>query len=422
VSSSASQLSFSADWKQEVNRRIAAHRRRRGAADGDETALDGATTLGSPDANGRGARAAARVAARYAKAPSYNEAGAVRAAEAASAAALEAEAAAQSLLAGLESVSEIEAEPASLQIVPPVPINESPEAAEHTLAIRWDVDFPVRAPEAGQGQELREFSALETTVEKWREAAFPSSGARTPEEIEVVEPARSIPANLIEFPRELVATRKMRPRIVEGAYGAQLAPGEQLSIFEVDPAVVSIQAGPETAAAGAAGGIWVTPEWSAIELGPEPILEPLPEPAVAERPALKLELAPLNRRLMAVVVDTALVVAVCVVVAFYTARGLTVFPGIRAIEVGAAAALVAVAAVYQTLFFTLARATPGMRFAGLSLSTFTGQLPTRGERCTRLTALLLSVLPLGIGIAWSIFDEDHLCWHDRLSLTYLRRG
>ena len=63
-----------------------------------------------------------------------------------------------------------------------------------------------------------------------------------------------------------------------------------------------------------------------------------------------------------------------------------------------------------------------MRFAGLCLSNFSGQLPTRAERCTRLTALLLSVLPVGIGIAWAIFDEDHLCWHDRLSLTYMRRS
>jgi len=30
------------------------------------------------------------------------------------------------------------------------------------------------------------------------------------------------------------------------------------------------------------------------------------------------------------------------------------------------------------------------------------------------------VLPVAIGVAWAIFDEDHLCWHDRLSLTYMR--
>ena len=244
--SSASQLSFSPDWKQEVNRRIAAHRRRKCAPDGE--AVSAGAVHGSRGADGRGASAAARVAARYAKAPGYNEmlAGAVRAAEACSAAAVEAQAAAQSLLEGLEFVSEIAAEPAGLHAVPPL-LSEAPEAAGNSsLAVRWDVDFPVRAPEAEQGHEMHGLSALETTLEKWREAAFPASVARTPEEIETVEPARPIHANLIEFPRELVATRKMRPRIAEGAYGAQLAPGEQLSIFEVDPYPCFHPAGPAT--------------------------------------------------------------------------------------------------------------------------------------------------------------------------------
>jgi uncharacterized RDD family membrane protein YckC len=29
-------------------------------------------------------------------------------------------------------------------------------------------------------------------------------------------------------------------------------------------------------------------------------------------------------------------------------------------------------------------------------------------------------LPVGVGMLWSIFDEDRLSWHDRLSGTYLR--
>jgi hypothetical protein len=27
---------------------------------------------------------------------------------------------------------------------------------------------------------------------------------------------------------------------------------------------------------------------------------------------------------------------------------------------------------------------------------------------------------VGVGVLWSMFDEDHLSWHDRLSGTYLR--
>jgi hypothetical protein len=35
-------------------------------------------------------------------------------------------------------------------------------------------------------------------------------------------------------------------------------------------------------------------------------------------------------------------------------------------------------------------------------------------------ALLLSLVPVELGIAWALFDEDHLCWLGRLSRTCLR--
>jgi len=62
-----------------------------------------------------------------------------------------------------------------------------------------------------------------------------------------------------------------------------------------------------------------------------------------------------------------------------------------------------------------------MRYAYISLCTFDDHSPTLAQRCGRLGALLLSVAPLGLGVAWVIFDEDHLSWHDRLSRTYLRK-
>src|ERR1039458_10232479 len=110
LSTSANQVGSAPAWKQEVNRRLAAHKRRMGTSAEPETPLEGQHNAGS-----RGAEVAARVAARYAQAPSYNEmlAGearaAVRAAEAVSRAALEAQAAAESVLAQLEAASEAEA-------------------------------------------------------------------------------------------------------------------------------------------------------------------------------------------------------------------------------------------------------------------------------------------------------------------------
>jgi len=90
-----------------VARRVAEHKVRTVAAtNGAQANGDGRHA-----ASARAAEAAARVAARYAKAPSYSEMladearAAVRAAEAASKAALEAQAAAESVLAGLEAAS-----------------------------------------------------------------------------------------------------------------------------------------------------------------------------------------------------------------------------------------------------------------------------------------------------------------------------
>ena len=70
---------------------------------------------------------------------------------------------------------------------------------------------------------------------------------------------------------------------------------------------------------------------------------------------------------------------------------------------------------------TLARATPGMKYAGIEIKTFSGYTTTRGQRCARLLALLPSVLTLGFGVVWALVDNSHLTWHDRLSKTYLRK-
>ena len=95
-------------WKQEVNRRLAEHKNRKGISVVDQSEGEG----GQGAANSRAAAAAARVAARYAKAPSYSDMqaaearAALRAAEAATRAALQAQAAAQAALKNLEASDE----------------------------------------------------------------------------------------------------------------------------------------------------------------------------------------------------------------------------------------------------------------------------------------------------------------------------
>jgi uncharacterized RDD family membrane protein YckC len=133
-----------------------------------------------------------------------------------------------------------------------------------------------------------------------------------------------------------------------------------------------------------------------------------------------IELASLNRRFLASVVDFTLVAGAIVAAAALAANNSSSLPPLRTIEVGSIVALLVAAAAYKTLFFTLARATPGMKYARLALCTFDGGVPTRAQRWVRLAALALSILPVGLGFAWAIFDDQHLTWHDRISRTYLR--
>jgi len=138
------------------------------------------------------------------------------------------------------------------------------------------------------------------------------------------------------------------------------------------------------------------------------------------QPAVRIELAPLSRRVMASMVDGSFILAAFLSVALLFATHASQIPGPRIIGVCSALALLAAAAAYQALFLTLVRVTPGMWYAGIALCTLDGCHSSRAQRCGRLTALLLSVLPLGLGLAWALFDDAHLTWHDRLSKTYLR--
>ncbi len=238
------------------------------------------------------------------------------------------------------------------------------------------------------------------------------------DELPAGDAAQPIYANLIQFPREMVATRKMRPRRAEGPLAAT-AGEAQLSIFEVDPGSISTQ--PAAAADEPAAPEWMREELSSIEMVPEPEEYLLEEPAPQPPPPMPIELASLSRRLMALVVDASFILAAFSGVAWLFASNARHVPVTRTAELAAALALLAIGAAYQTLFFTLGKATPGMRYAGIGLSTFSGSSPSRAQRCGRLLALPLSVLPLGLGLLWSVFDDGHLAWHDRLSNTYLRK-
>jgi uncharacterized RDD family membrane protein YckC len=434
-----------------VNRRIAAHKIQKNAPAGPAPAQ---TTVPGIAAS-RAAQAAARVAARYAAAPSFSEMlaeearGAVRAAEAASRAALQAQAAAESVLAELEAASASEEQhwaasnftsapdhglelawKAPVEPVQPIaPVDAAPLDFEsgpdwesldrQPVGIRWDADLPVRPTEPVETRATRGPVAYEGAAEEtWIPDMYPQD-APVGEDYHVVEPAPPSHANLIEFPRELVATRKVRPRRAEGQCAVAL-PSGQLSIFEVDPGSISTEPEAPAVVSAAVAPEWHGPEWSGIELDAEPIAERVAETAVPVG-APSLELAPFGLRCMAALVDGALIAGAFLAAAAAVAGHVKAVPPMKEVELISALALTAIAILYHALFFTLAEGTPGMKYAGVSLCTFDDESPSRKQMRSRLAALLLSLLPVGLGVAWAIFDEEHLTWHDRLSRTYLRR-
>ena len=216
-------------------------------------------------------------------------------------------------------------------------------------------------------------------------------------------------ANLIEFPRQLVASRKTRPRLAEGPLliEAEARAEAQLRIFEAEPSQVSSLV--ET----------VLPDWSTMVLG-APVAT---APVVPERQmsfSMLPQAAAIGLRLMAGIVDGCIVLAVAL--AFVTAFAMTAhaLPTGRVAATGGVVLVGVLAALYQALFFTLTDATPGMRYARIGLCSFSDENPTRAAMRRRALAMMLSAAPLGLGFLWAWLDEDGLGWHDRISRMYQR--
>jgi uncharacterized RDD family membrane protein YckC len=83
------------------------------------------------------------------------------------------------------------------------------------------------------------------------------------------------------------------------------------------------------------------------------------------------------------------------------------------------AVLVLIYAQYFALFTTFGRVTPGMRRAGLELVSFDGEAPSARQLVSRSFGYLIAGGAGFLGFLWSLWDEDHLTWQDRISQTHL---
>ena len=229
---------------------------------------------------------------------------------------------------------------------------------------------------------------------------------------EPLEPALPLPANLIEFPRQLVAARKARPRLAEGPLreDADAAPERaQLRIFEVEASTLSPVAAMSSA----------LPDWHTIRLD----AGETPHTAVASAAQSSLSpiyAAPVSLRVMAATVDACCITSACLLAVVVVSYASPELPSGLFAAAAVAGTLALFALLYFLLFFSLNEATPGMRYARIGLCTFSDENPTRSSMRRRLFAVVLAGLPLGLGLVWMCLDEDGLGWHDRMSRMYLR--
>jgi uncharacterized RDD family membrane protein YckC len=83
--------------------------------------------------------------------------------------------------------------------------------------------------------------------------------------------------------------------------------------------------------------------------------------------------------------------------------------------------LLAIFLLYSIFMLATANQTIGMMITDLRVVSTRGERPSIGQVVARTLAFLVSLLPLGIGLIWAVFDRKSLCLHDRISGTEVVR-
>jgi len=167
------------------------------------------------------------------------------------------------------------------------------------------------------------------------------------------------------------------------------------------------------------------------------LMEPTRKEGAERRGDLDLPLIPASiiRRSMAAMVDGAILGSAVAAFAavfwrlnflglnFFSLNyfGLSYVSGPLPLFIGAVSAVALLLwMVYEFLFLVYTGTTPGLRAAKLQLAGFDGVPPNRRLRRWRVLASFLSAFSAALGYVWCLLDENGLCWHDRITRTYLR--
>ena len=216
-----------------------------------------------------------------------------------------------------------------------------------------------------------------------------------PEPRPAAVPRRQGKRKVIAFPRRASSSPPLRPRLAD-------------PILSVHPRILDV---PEELEAFPS-----TPLLDGLQLAPQ--VQPS-DSAPADHIELPFQAVEIARRIHAGVLDCAVIGGAAGIFAAASYRLLPRLSFTRPVLLFAAVLPALLWALYQYLFIMYCGATAGMRLAGLRLSTFRGGCPSRQHRRRRVIGLYFSTASLMMGLFWALVDVDGLCWHDRISHTYV---
>lgn len=141
--------------------------------------------------------------------------------------------------------------------------------------------------------------------------------------------------------------------------------------------------------------------------------------AHASDKSTQIAVAPVALRAMSAMFDTGLAGGMTGLFLTVVRLMLGYLPASNAAYVSYACGAVLFFFLYKLIFCLYGRPTFGLQGARLRVVSFTGSAPRRSQCLIRLFAGCLSVISAGMGLLWSLADQDKLSWHDHISQTFL---
>ena len=282
-----------------------------------------------------------------------------------------------------------------------IPIVEVRDAADHSARV-VSLEELADEPESASAEIAGEFAPKPVTGEEGKVEAEPTVEAAPaplpetePKPAPVIQQRPRPKRKVIAFPRQAGASEAVyrladpvlpeRPRILDVP--------EELEAFPSTPFL---------------DGLQFEATQQNLTLSSEHI--PLPFGVVSR-----------SRRLGSALLDCSLVAGAAAVFTLICHKMLPNLVLSKPVLLTAAGAPILFWGIYQYLLLVYAGRTAGMQVARIRLSTFKGTRASVRHRRSRVLGLYLSTASMIMGLLWALVDVDALCWHDRISGTYLTK-